>query len=102
MGKRVSQSPGAAPRSHHADRANILRIGLHTIPAAVDDRWNTVKRADRSCGENSSQKGAHHAANTVQLEDFEPVINSKPLIEILEQANHYRRDEANDDGSPWG
>ena len=84
MGKRFSRSPGATPRGYYADRGTLLPIGLRTIPRAMNDRRNTVKRADRRCGENSSQEGSHHAANTMELEDFEPVIDSKPIIEVFE------------------
>lgn len=46
-------------------------------------------------GEQAGEEGSTHAANTMKLEHLHAIIHMQPLIHILHQRAHHRRQEAN-------
>lgn len=72
-----------------------LLADLHSV--AIDSAGShcgAVEGADGLVGEDSRQERAHHAADAVQLEDVEPLVDFQPLVQVLQRGARDGCDEA--------
>lgn len=71
------------------------------VDAARVER-DAVEGADGLVGEDTGPEGAEHAADAVELEHVQPVVDADPLVDVLEQGAADGGEEADDGGEPDG
>jgi hypothetical protein len=80
-----------------------LFADLHTIAVKTTRvAGATIQRGDPLLGKDTGEERAHHATNTVELEDLHAIVDSEPLVEILERGANDRGKEADEGGDPDG
>jgi hypothetical protein len=106
------------------NRANLSKLQADlsaiAIDSTVNNSWNSIQRADFCGGEDTTgpqlafychsiplighlrEESATHAANAVELEHFESIIDVKPLVDFLEQTNDDGGDESDRGCIPHG
>ena len=89
-------------RLHTNDHEKIAAISAscfaicHSVAVdrAVGYRWDAVQRTDAGCGEDTRKESAGHASDTVELENFQAIVDAKPFVDVLEQADDDCGDES--------
>jgi hypothetical protein len=62
----------------------------------------TVEGGDARGGEDAGPEAAEHAADAVELEDFEPVVDAEPFVDVREAADAAGGEEADGGRGPEG
>lgn len=62
------------------------------VPCALGD-GGSVEGGDGGVGEDACQEGADHAADAVELEDVEALVDAEPLVDILHESADGRGQE---------
>lgn len=78
-----------------------LLADLHAVAVDSAGRFGrAVEHADGLVGEDARQERAHHAADAVQFEDVEALVDLEPFVQVLEGGADHGCQEADDRCEP--
>ena len=78
-----------------------LLADLHAVAVdAAGVETHAVEGGDGLVGEDAGEEGAHHAADAVELEDVEALVDAHPFVDVLAQGAYDSCEESDDGCEP--
>jgi hypothetical protein len=85
------------------DNLSQLATDLHTYTIHASEaviRTHTIEVVDPGLAENTSEEGANHATDSVELEDIHALVDLDPLIDILAKRANRSSEKTDEGGYP--